>query len=100
MKELSLRFLLAGLFLCLILPAGNQLAAQQKRLPPHAIKNLYRHILAGADRNRDKILSLEECMTISKNKKKIEKDCKYWDANGDGYITEEEYVLQVKAATR
>ena len=26
----------------------------------------------------------------------MEKNCKYWDANGDGFITEEEYVQQVK----
>ena len=45
-------------------------------------------------------LSLAECMSISKNKSKIERDCKYWDANGDGYITEEEYVKQAKAITR
>jgi hypothetical protein len=34
-------------------------------------------------------------MSISSNKSKIEKDCKYWDANGDGYITGEEYIKQV-----
>ena len=33
---------------------------------------------------------------MTKDKKKAEKDCKYWDANGDGVITEEEYVKQVK----
>jgi hypothetical protein len=26
----------------------------------------------------------------------MEKDCKYWDANGDGVITEDEYVKQVR----
>ena len=24
------------------------------------------------------------------------KECKYWDANGDGTITEEEYIGQVR----
>ena len=28
--------------------------------------------------------------------KEMEKNCKYWDANGDGVITEDEYVQQVK----
>jgi hypothetical protein len=27
---------------------------------------------------------------------KAEKECKYWDANGDGTITEEEYVSQAR----
>ena len=30
-----------------------------------------------------------------RDKKKIAKDCKYWDADGNGVITEDEYVKQV-----
>ena len=52
-------------------------------------------ILTAADKNGDGKLSMDECMSISKNKKKIEKDCKYWDADGNGVITEDEYVKQV-----
>jgi len=39
-------------------------------------------------------------MVISRNKKKIEKDCKYWDANSDGTITEDEYVKQASGIMR
>ena len=38
---------------------------------------------------------MSECMAVSMDKKKIEKDCKYWDADGNGTITEDEYVKQV-----
>ena len=33
------------------------------------------------------------------DKTKAEKECKYWDANGDGTITEEEYIAQVRKTT-
>jgi hypothetical protein len=70
--------------------------AQQGGIPTEAIKSAYQQVLAGADKNGDGKLSLKECMAISKDQKKMEKDCKYWDANGDGLITEDEYVQQVK----
>ena len=61
-----------------------------------AIKGAYQSVISALDANKDGKLSLTECMAMSKDKKKAEKDCKYWDANGDGVITEEEYVQQVK----
>ena len=96
MKEHGLRFVIAGVLAGLILLSGGLVFAQEKGPPAEAIKNAYRQILAGADKNGDGKLSMEECFSISKNKSKIEKDCKYWDANGDGYITEEEYVKQAR----
>ena len=50
-------------------------------------------------KNGDGKLSMAECTSISRDKAKIEKDCKYWDANGDGTITEDEYVSQARRAT-
>jgi hypothetical protein len=100
MKEHWLRFLLVSVLVSLTLLTGSLLLAQEKGPPNEAIKNVYRQILASADKNGDGKLSLAECMSISKNKSKIEKDCKYWDANGDGFITEEEYVKQAKAIMR
>ena len=82
-----------------ILP-GTVLLAKEKGPPADAIRDAYRQILAGADKNGDGKLSMAECTSISKNKAKIEKDCKYWDANGDGFITEEEYVQQVQRIMR
>jgi len=43
---------------------------------------------------------MAECMAISTDKSRIEKDCKCWDANGDGVITEDEYVKQAKGIMR
>ena len=64
------------------------------------IKGAYQQILAEADKNRDGKLSMSECMAVWKDKKTGEKNCKYWDANGDGVITEEEYVKQVRKIMR
>jgi Ca2+-binding EF-hand superfamily protein len=65
-----------------------------------AIKGAYQSLISALDANKDGKLSVTECMAMSKDKKKAEKDCKYWDANGDGVITEEEYVKQVKKIMR
>jgi hypothetical protein len=100
MKGFWLQCFLAGVFLNFAFLTDNLLLAQEKGPPPEVIKGAYRQILASADKNGDGKLSLAECMSISTNKSKIEKDCKYWDANGDGYITEEEYVKQVRAIMR
>jgi Ca2+-binding EF-hand superfamily protein len=101
MKGLGLRYYLIGVFVSsLIVINGDLLSAQEKGPPAEAIRGAYQQILAGADKNGDGKLSLAECMSISTNKSKIEKDCKYWDANGDGYITEEEYVKQARRIMR
>jgi len=81
--------------------AGGLSSAQESKGPPTAmISAAYRQILSGADKDGDGKLSMQECLSVSKDKKKIEKDCKYWDANGDGMITEDEYVTQVKKLMR
>jgi hypothetical protein len=74
---------------------GSVSVAKEKAAREDLIRNAYRQILTAADKNGDGKLSMDECMSISKNKKKIEKDCKYWDADGNGVITEDEYVKQV-----
>ena len=84
--------------MCLLLPAGLQ--AQKMGPSDDMIKGAYRDILAQADTNRDGKLSASECLAIWKNKQKGEKDCRYWDANGDGVITEDEYVKQVRKIMR
>jgi Ca2+-binding EF-hand superfamily protein len=80
--------------------AGDAALAQGKGPPTEMIQNAYRQILAGADKNGDGKLTLAECMAISRDKAKIQKDCKYWDANGDGVITEDEYVQQARRIMR
>jgi Ca2+-binding EF-hand superfamily protein len=100
MKRYALwSFFMIFIFGCFIL-TGSLSSAQEKGPPAEMISGAYRQILAGADKNGDGKLSMEECLSVSSNKKKIEKDCKYWDANADGVITEEEYVKQVKKLIR
>lgn len=100
MKRFWLRSFPVTVFVSFALLTASFLLAQEKGPPTEVIKGAYRQILANADKNGDGKLSLDECMSISKNKSKIEKDCKYWDANGDGYITEEEYVKQARGVMR
>jgi len=60
------------------------------------IKGAFQEVLRTCDTNKDGKLALQECMETWKDKAKAEKNWKYWDANGDGTITEEEYVGQVR----
>lgn len=74
--------------------------AQQKGPSDDRIKAAFQQILAESDKNRDGKLSMSECMAVWKDKQTGEKNCKYWDANGDGVITEDEYVQQVRKIMR
>lgn len=89
--------LTAAMFV-LLLPVVSQ--AQKMGPSDEMIKGAYRDILAKADQNRDGKLSQNECLAIWKDRQKGEKDCRYWDANADGVITEEEYVKQVRKIMR
>jgi hypothetical protein len=60
------------------------------------IKKNFKTTLQSADTNKDGKLSMPECMAIWKDKIKGEENCKYWDANSDGIITEDEYVKQAR----
>ncbi len=86
------------LIICLLTP--GVVPAQKKGPSDDLIKANYREILTEADKNRDGKLSMSECMAIWKDKQMGEKNCKYWDANGDGIITEDEYVKQVRKIMR
>jgi hypothetical protein len=68
--------------------------AQDRTMQTKALKNAYKMLLDQVDRNKDGKLSVAECSTAWKEKATGEGKCKYWDANGDGIITEEEYVQQ------
>lgn len=87
-----------AILLCVVLATVSQ--AQKMGPSDEMLKGPYRDILAQADKNRDGKLSQIECLAVWKDKQKGEKDCKYWDANGDGVITEDEYVRQVRKITR
>ena len=79
----------------LFIMIDSALLAQDGGMSTEAIRNAYRQMLAGADKNGDGKISMQECRGTS-SAKGMEKNCNYWDANGDGVITQEEYVQQVK----
>jgi hypothetical protein len=59
------------------------------------MRSAYKQILSQADANKDGKLSVTECQTIYKDPAMAEKNCKFWDVNNDGIITEDEYVTQI-----
>ena len=99
MKGLGFWYCIIGVVMAVLVLTGNPASAAQKGPSDERIKGAYRQILGAADKNGDGKLSMAECTAISRDKNKIEKDCKYWDANGDGTITEDEYVSQARRAT-
>jgi len=100
MKKLWMFLLISGVFVISNFFVGSLILAQEKGPPAEMIKAAYRQILADADKSGGGKLSSGECTSISNNKKKIEKDCKYWDADCGGNITEEECVNRVRNIMR
>ncbi len=94
MKKLIMVFISVWFIFSFLVMSGSISLAQETAAREGFIRSAYKEILTAADKNRDGKLSKDECMAISKDKKKIEKDCKYWDADGNGVITEDEYVKQ------
>jgi hypothetical protein len=99
MRKSAIILLNVGILVVFVLAPGVS-PAQQRGPSDDMIKANYREILKEADKNRDGKLSMSECMAIWKDKKTAEKNCTYWDANGDGIITEDEYVKQVRKIMR
>jgi len=99
MKRLALPALI-GLVIAIYVLAPGVSPAQQRGPSDDMIKANFREVLKEADKNRDGKLSMSECLAIWKDKKTGEKNCTYWDANGDGVITEDEYVKQVRKIMR
>lgn len=85
-------FLTAVLFLALANPCGA--APDRQAQKTNALKNAYQMLLAEVDKNKDGKISMDECLSIWKDKAVGESKCKVWNKNGDGFITEEEYVQQ------
>ena len=80
----------------IVAAASGSATAQGAGAADARAKEAFKTILASVDADRDGKLSLKECYAVWKDKKTAEKNCKYWDANGDGTITEDEYVRQSK----
>jgi len=100
MKRYVVLFLSGVFFFCFLFLSSDVSVAKEKPSRDNLIRNAYRQILTSSDKNGDGKISMDECMSISRDKKKIANDCKYWDADGNGIITEDEYVKQVKKIRR
>jgi hypothetical protein len=62
-----------------------------------SLRTIYRELLAATDTNKDGKLSVPECLSIYKDPAMADKNCKFWDVDHDGVITEDEYVDQVRS---
>jgi hypothetical protein len=100
MKGLGFWNCVIGVCAAILVLTGSLVSAAQRGPSDEMIKGAYQQILGTADKNGDGKLSMAECTSISRDKAKIEKDCKYWDANGDGTITEDEYASQARRIMR
>jgi hypothetical protein len=95
-----MRFWIAVVCIGGMMLAANALWAQDAGPSGARLKAVYGSLLSALDANKDGKLSMSECMAMSKDKQTAEKDCKYWDANNDGIITEAEYVSQARKIMR
>jgi Ca2+-binding EF-hand superfamily protein len=96
MKKSGFRLAALAFFAAAIVLTSGLASAQGVGPSDARTKEAFKMILSSADTNKDGKLSLQECNAIWKDKKMAEKNCRYWDANGDGTITEDEYVKQSK----
>ncbi len=63
--------------------------------PEERVRGAYKMLLSETDTNKDGKISVTECKVIFNDPAMADKNCKFWDANNDGVITEDEYVTQV-----
>ncbi|MCX5846229.1 MAG: hypothetical protein NTW12_07720 [Deltaproteobacteria bacterium] len=96
MKKSGFTFAALAFFTAAIVLTSGLANAQGVGPSDARAKEAFKTILSSADTNKDSKLSLQECYAIWKDKKMAEKNCKNWDANRDGTITEDEYVKQSK----
>jgi len=73
----------------------NPVSAQDREaVKIKALKTGYNMLLSEVDKDKNGKISMEECLATWKDKTIGESKCKYWDKNGNGIITEEEYIQQ------
>jgi hypothetical protein len=67
--------------------------------PEQTVREVFVQVRTIADTNQDGTLSFVECRTLLTDQKQAERNCRFWDANKDGIITEDEYVERVGRVT-
>lgn len=70
------------------------LSSRAAESPEQYARQAYGMLLAQLDANKDGKLSMTECKAMWKDKGVADKNCGFWDADKDGFITEAEYVKQ------
>ena len=93
MYRMNIIILLTAI-LILALTINSVSAQDREAVKVKALKTGYNMLLSEVDKNKDGKISLDECLSTWKDKATGESKCKYWDKNGDGMITEEEYAQQ------
>ena len=84
-----------GIFSVLfIVLTSSVVTSHSAGLSEERIRSAFKLILTEADTNKDGKLSVSECKAGYKDPAMAEKNCKFWDADHDGIITEDEYVRQ------
>jgi Ca2+-binding EF-hand superfamily protein len=80
--------------------ASTASLSQARSPQDEAVRSAYRELLVETDRDKDGKISVLECQAIFKDPAMADKNCKFWDADHDGVITEDEYVAQVMSLGR
>jgi hypothetical protein len=65
--------------------------------PDERVRTVFKELLAATDTDKDGKLSVPECLAIYTDPAMADKNCKFWDVDHDGVITEDEYVGQVRS---
>ena len=80
----------------LVLALGSAAAAVP---PEQTVREVYGQIRTTADTDGDGTLTVVECKAMLTDPAVAERNCRFWDADKDGIITEDEYVERVRRVT-
>lgn len=67
--------------------------------PEQTVREVFVQIRGIADTDGDGSLSVAECKAMLSDRAAAERNCRFWDADKDGTITEDEYVARVRRVT-
>jgi hypothetical protein len=67
--------------------------------PEQTVREVFVQVRTVADTNQDGALSVEECTSLLTDRQQAQRNCRFWDADKDGILTEDEYVERVGRVT-